>query len=394
MSRTRSSALALTIALGLGGAQLVGAASAHANPAGTGLVINEVYGGGGNSGAPYTNDFVELYNPTGAAISLTGLSLQYRSAASTTAPTASGVNALSGSVAAHAHFLVQLAAGSTPSGSLPAPDLVVGSGAINMSATGGQVYLVTGTSGIAAQTNTSAPWTFASSVVDFVGWGSSTTVFEGSNHAGSTANSTSISRATTGGDSNDNASDFAAAAAPSPQGSGGGSASIPYGPGPQSTYTVQAQPPTGTCHYRYLDQANGKVLQDQACTPGALNPDVTQATIGSTICMSGYTTSIRPPSSITTPEKRGSEAAYGFSGSYDEYDHLVSLELGGDPNDARNLWPEPNKSGATSYTNPKDSVENKLHTLICNGSITLAAAQRAIVNDWTTALAAVGYPNG
>lgn len=171
-------------------------------------------------------------------------------------------------------------------------------------------------------------------------------------------------------------------------------ATIPYGAGPQTTYTVQAQPAAGSCHYRYLDQTAGKVLQDATCNPGARNPDVTQATIGSTICVSGYTTSIRPSSSVTDKEKAADAKSYSFTGSYGEYDHLIPLELGGDPNDARNLWVEPNKSGATSYNNPKDSVENKLHTLICNGSITLDAAQQAIVANWTTALAAVGYPNG
>src|SRR4051812_7131813 len=79
------------------------AAPASANPSGTGLVISEVYGGGGNSGAPLTNDFVELYNPTAAAISVSGLSVQYRSATGTSAQ----VTALAGSVPAHAHYLVQ-----------------------------------------------------------------------------------------------------------------------------------------------------------------------------------------------------------------------------------------------------------------------------------------------
>ena len=58
-------------------------APASANPAGTGLVINEVYGGGGNAGATYKNDFIELYNPTAAGISLSGKSLQYRAATGT-----------------------------------------------------------------------------------------------------------------------------------------------------------------------------------------------------------------------------------------------------------------------------------------------------------------------
>jgi len=67
-----------------------------------------------------------------------------------------------------------------------------------------------------------------------------------------------------------------------------------------------------------------------------------------------------------------------------EYDHLVSLELGG-ANSVSNLWPEPNKSGATGTTNPKDAVENTLHKAVCSHQVTLAAAQQAIAHDWVTA---------
>ena len=74
--------------------------------------------------------------------------------------------------------------------------------------------------------------------------------------------------------------------------------------------------------------------------------------------------------------------AYGDHGSMRgyEYDHLVSLELGGAPNDARNLWPEPGAS-----PNVKDRLEDRLHTMVCHGTITLAAAQRAIAVDWLAA---------
>jgi hypothetical protein len=82
---------------------------------------------------------------------------------------------------------------------------------------------------------------------------------------------------------------------------------------------------------------------DKRCTPGAVNPVVTQASIYETICRSGWTSTVRPRVSITEPEKFASMAAYGLYGpasSY-EYDHLVPLELGGAVNDPRNLWPEP-----------------------------------------------------
>jgi hypothetical protein len=93
---------------------------------------------------------------------------------------------------------------------------------------------------------------------------------------------------------------------------------------------------------------------------------------------------------VTNKEKRANAASYGYTGSLREaeYDHLISLQLGGDPNAPRNLWVEPpspgHKAGA-GPNNPKDAVETHLHTAICKGSITLAAAQRAIASDWTTA---------
>lgn len=166
---------------------------------------------------------------------------------------------------------------------------------------------------------------------------------------------------------------------------------IAIGPGPSGHYAVQPQPAPGTCHYRVLDAAAGKVLPDPTCTPGAISPTVTPATLATTICRSGYTASIRPPTGITRREKAASVAAYAYAGNPHvvEYDHLISLELGGDPNDPRNLWPEPNSATASSFTNAKDAVESRLHALVCRGAITLTAAQRAIATDWTTALAAV-----
>jgi hypothetical protein len=139
---------------------------------------------------------------------------------------------------------------------------------------------------------------------------------------------------------------------------------------------VQAQPPPGSCHVRGRYPFN---MPDLHCTPGALNPAVTGATLRNTICHSGYSSSIRPSSSITGREKLASLRAYGFhqSASRYEYDHLISLELGGAANDRRNLWPE---NGASP--NLKDKVENYLHVRVCDGRVSLARAQRIVALDW------------
>lgn len=86
--------------------------------------------------------------------------------------------------------------------------------------------------------------------------------------------------------------------------------------------------------------------------------------------------------------KKLSAASYGYTGRMGdaEHDHLISVQLGGDPSDYRNLWVEPADPGhkkGSGVNNKKDPVENKLHTAVCAGKITLAQAQQAIVTDWT-----------
>jgi hypothetical protein len=126
-------------------------------------------------------------------------------------------------------------------------------------------------------------------------------------------------------------------------------------------------------------------LPDPACTPGVADPRVTQDNLAATICRSGYTRTVRPPVAYTDRLKREGMLAYGFADSISnhEEDHLISLELGGSPDDPRNLWPEPGRS-----PNAKDGVENQLHALVCSGRVALARAQAAIAADWTTAVAA------
>ena len=132
--------------------------------------------------------------------------------------------------------------------------------------------------------------------------------------------------------------------------------------------------------------AVGPVLPNAKVTPGAINPSVTQSNIGSTICVLGFTKTIRPPVSYTTGLKKSQLRTLPYSGygSTDtklfEEDHLIPLELGGHPTDPKNLWPEP--WSAPYGAQLKDSLENKLHLLVCSHQITLRVAQKAIATDW------------
>jgi hypothetical protein len=128
-------------------------------------------------------------------------------------------------------------------------------------------------------------------------------------------------------------------------------------------------------------------LPNPAWQPGAYNPDVTQETIQTTICMSGYSKKIRPPLSYTEDLKRKQIAQYGYSdtnlANYEE-DHLIALEDGGHPTDPKNLWPQPR------YTTPwaapqKDTLENVLHQMICSRALPLDTARQALATDWVAA---------
>jgi hypothetical protein len=155
--------------------------------------------------------------------------------------------------------------------------------------------------------------------------------------------------------------------------------------------------PTKTCHAR----SNGE-LPDPDCTPGVTNPNITQDNIKDNICKKGWsgvnpytgkqatgTGTLRPPTSYSGKLKAIQIKEYGLKkpiGSYEE-DHLISLQLGGNPVDPRNLWPEFPKS-----VNQKDVFEGFLKRQVCAGSITLAQAQHDIATDWKAAWIKAGRP--
>jgi hypothetical protein len=137
-------------------------------------------------------------------------------------------------------------------------------------------------------------------------------------------------------------------------------------------------------------ESDSRTWPDSFKTPGATNPNVSQANVKKTICKSGWTKTIRPPSSYTTTLKRQQIVEYGYRnkrlGSYEE-DHLISLQLGGDPQDPQNLWPQAyaGKCGARV----KDVIETTLKRLVCAAKppLTLVEAQQMISQDWVGAYA-------
>jgi len=201
-----------------------GFSSASAQTA-THVVISEFYGGGGNAGSTYKNDYVELYNPTSSSVDLSGWSVQYASATGSSWQ----VTNLTGSLGPHRYYLVGEAAGTGGSVNLPTPDAV---GTLAMSSTAGKIALANSVTPLSG-TNPSG-----SSIVDRVGFGTTANGYEGSGPALAPSNTTSIERkansastsstmavggsdelAGNGYDSDNNASDFVTRSAPQPQNS-------------------------------------------------------------------------------------------------------------------------------------------------------------------------------
>jgi hypothetical protein len=255
--RPRRTRLAIVLAVIAAAAMAVGAplqAAPDPGVASTGeplgsaaefLRISQVYGGGGNSGAPYQCDFIEIFNTGGLSVSLSGLSVQYAGASSTSWQ----ATGLSGTVAPGAYMLVQEACGDTSFPPIPTPDAT---GTLSLAVGSGKVALVNATTPLSGQglgdTN----------VIDFIGYGSASSC-EGSppgtctTKAPTLSNTTAALRAGEGcTDTNNNTADFTAATpnprnSSSPTHSCGGATNTPAPtdtPTTVPTHTPTLPPPT------------------------------------------------------------------------------------------------------------------------------------------------------
>lgn len=139
-----------------------------------------------------------------------------------------------------------------------------------------------------------------------------------------------------------------------------------------------------------VPQGDSQFLPNPSLTPGAYNSAVTQDTIQSTICVPGYSSSIRPPVAYTDAlkVKQLADPAYGDTADQNtadyEEDHFIPLSVGGNPTDPHNLWPQPRNTSPYN-AGVKDTLEYALYKDVCAGSVTLADAQNAIVTDWVQA---------
>jgi hypothetical protein len=142
----------------------------------------------------------------------------------------------------------------------------------------------------------------------------------------------------------------------------------------EDTSAAQEAPGPGPAHARVV--SGGWEIPDPTYTPGAV-----LAADAAKVCTPGYSKTVR---NVPESEKEQVYIEYGITTHVPyqyEVDHDISLELGGS-NDITNLWPEPNDK---TQGNTKDTLENKLHELVCSGDLTLHQAQDAIKGDWTIA---------
>jgi uncharacterized protein len=209
----RAAALASAVLLAAGVTALTGAPASAASPD---VAISQVYGGGGNSGATFTNDFIELRNTSSAAVDVTGWSVQYAAAGGTNYQ----VTTLSGTVPANGHYLVQELAGAGGTTPLPTPDAT---GSIAMSGTSGKVALVVNATALTC----AADCDTAAGVKDFLGYGTAND-FETAAAAALT-NTTAALRGD-GPDTDNNNADFATGD-PNPRNTAGGGTTPPPDPG-------------------------------------------------------------------------------------------------------------------------------------------------------------------
>jgi predicted extracellular nuclease len=273
------------------------------------VVISQIYGGGGNSGAPFRNDFIELFNRGTNSVNITGWSVQYAASAGSTWR----ATLLTGSIPSGDYYLIHQAAGSGGGADLPAPDAT---GDINLSATGGKVALTTNSAVLSG----SCP----NEVVDLVGYGNGPSCFEGSGPAPSPSNTAGALRAANGcADTDNNAADFVTAA-PAPRNSASTSSPCNVPTTPRTLHEIQGAGAasllsgqfvltttnivTGLRNNGFFVQAiDAEVDNDPATSEalfvltGASLPDA--AAIGNAVTVTGIVTESRPAANPDSPPR-------------------------------------------------------------------------------------------
>jgi hypothetical protein len=362
----------------------------------TRLVISQMYGGGGNSGAPYTYDFLELFNPTGSAINITGYSLQYVNATGTAW---NAVALPSATIAPGHYYLIQAAAGTTVTGiNLPVtPDFTTGNGStgnpLNFSATAGKIAIVNNTTPL----TTDCP--LGSTVVAFLGFGTTADCFEGTGPAPAPSNTTADIRTDPTVDNINNATDFVTGA-PNPHNS---SSPAPAPPatvaihdiqGVKSTTAATISPLVGqrvittgivtaVLSNGFFIQARDSDADSNPLTPEGIDvftsskPSTTTVVIGNYVQVTGTVSTFPAASASHTPATELTSPTVTLISPGNPLPTAVTL-------DATKLTPSGGLYQLTPYEGMRVSVASMTAISGTNGSITSA-------NEATETATSTGY---
>ncbi|HUQ48945.1 MAG TPA: lamin tail domain-containing protein, partial [Gemmatimonadaceae bacterium] len=316
------------------------------------LVISQIFGGGGNSGAALKNDFIEIFNPGNVAVSVAGWSVQYASAAGPTAPATWIVTTLSGSIPAGGYYLIQEAAGAGGTTNLPTPDAT---GSIAMGAGAGKVALSSSTAPLSG--------TCPTGTVDQVSFGSGT-------NCGSTTGAPSVTNSVSRNGagctiSGSSSADFSVGVA-APRNSATPANVCPAAPSPATTVTIAPNPATAIIGTTQAFTATARDASNNVAstTFSWLSKNTSVATVNA----SGVATAVAVGTTfikVTTANGLTDSASFTVSAA-PAGDVVISQVYGGGGN-----------SGAT-YTN--DYVE------LFNRSMT----ETATVTGWTVQYSSAG----
>jgi hypothetical protein len=135
-----------------------------------------------------------------------------------------------------------------------------------------------------------------------------------------------------------------------------------------------------------LNSPSTTALPNPQITPGAVDPAITPQNLQTTVCVKGYTASVRPDKKYTNRLKRAHLRQYNYADRDPrlyEQDHLIPLSIGGSPADPKNMWPQPRDQqwGAEE----KNDLEFVVYKMVCNGELNLREAQQRIARDWIEA---------
>ena len=339
---------------------------AMTSPARAQVVISQVYGGGGNSGATLTNDFVELFNAGTTAVDVTGWSVQYASAAGSSW----SKTPLSGTIQPGHFYLIQEAKGSGGTLPLPTPDAT---GTIAMSGTAGKVALVAGSTALSGTCPTGGQ------LQDFVGFGSTANCFEGAGPTATLSNTTAAIRSSPCADGNNNSADFSTGA-PNPRNSASAALTCGAPSGPTSPTGTGAATPN-------ILPAGNPTLLTVAVVPGT-NPNSTGLHVSANLTPIGLSGSQAFADDGTNGDATAGDSVFSYLAT------VAAATAPGSKSITATITDGQSRTGSTTISltvEQPPAPELAIHDIQGPGSASPSAGQRVATTGVVTGIKSNGF---